>query len=299
MYYIHYYTSQSAHTEDYKRWSGGDKYEEPWVDLVAETEEVHYDIPEDWTNALKFRALDNGTFRFSLTVSYSLDGGETWTELPPNTDSPIVESGKYIMWKGELAPSINGIGTFSSSGRYDAMGCPYSLLNNGHTLASLFKGSTGLVSAKDLMLPASELTMNCYARMFSGCTQLNEAPELPATKMAGVCYEGMFAGCKQLNEAPELPATKMAYSCYHKMFEGCTSLRVSPDLPAMELASGCYEEMFSGCTALSTAPSILPATKLYERCYRSMFRTCTSLWTAPILPAEELVTNCYATMFSG
>ena len=117
---------------------------------------------------------------------------------------------------------------------------------------------------------------SCYYNMFSGCTNLNKAPDLPATTLALGCYNSMFSGCTSLIKAPTLPATTLAKSCYAYMFSGCTSLTQVPALPTTTLVDYCYEGMFSGCTSLIKAPT-LPATTLAKSCYKYMFRNCTSL----------------------
>ena len=61
---------------------------------------------------------------------------------------------------------------------------------------------TNVVSAENLVLPATTLTMGCYATMFNGCTSLVAAPELPATTLANYCYSGMFNGCTSLVAEP-------------------------------------------------------------------------------------------------
>ena len=156
--------------------------------------------------------------------------------------------------------------------------------------------NTVLVSASELLLPATTLAEACYTRMFGGCTSLASAPVLPATTLANLCYVDMFNSCESLTTAPALPATTLAESCYADMFCGCTSLTTAPALPATTLAESCYADMFGGCTALTTAPA-LPATTLAEDCYNSMFYGCTALTTAPTLPATTLAINCYFSMF--
>ena len=161
----------------------------------------------------------------------------------------------------------------------------------------LFKDS-GLISAENLILPATTLELSCYANMFEGCTSLTTAPELPATTLAYNCYDGMFSGCTSLTTAPELPATTLAESCYIFMFWDCTSLTTAPELPATTLAEQCYSGMFKGCTSLTQTP-VLPVTTLAEYCYIGMFRGCTSLTSAPVLPATTLAAHCYDNMFEG
>ena len=36
---------------------------------------------------------------------------------------------------------------------------------------------------------------------------------------------------------------------------------------------------------------------LEEGCYKGMFQVCASLTETPVLPAEDLVTSCYESMF--
>ena len=164
-------------------------------------------------------------------------------------------------------------------------------------LYGLFADS-GLISAENLILPATTLAIWCYTNMFKGCTSLTSAPQLPATTLANSCYHGMFSGCTSLTQAPELPATTLAESCYIFMFWDCTSLTQAPELPATTLAEQCYSGMFKGCTSLTQTP-VLPVTTLAEYCYIGMFRDCTSLTSAPQLPATTLAAHCYDNMFEG
>jgi hypothetical protein len=54
--------------------------------------------------------------------------------------------------------------------------------------------------------------------------------------------------------------------------------------------------MFRECTSLVTPPA-LPATNLASDCYASMFYWCTALTTCPSLPATTLYSYCYSAMF--
>ena len=169
---------------------------------------------------------------------------------------------------------------------------------NGQTFYSLFFNQTSLYDASALKLNTHNLATYCYAGMFSGCTNLTQAPELSATILNDYCYESMFEDCTSLIQAPELPATTLSNDCYGYMFKNCTSLIQAPELPATTLANDCYGFMFQNCTSLNQAPE-LPATQLTEYCYMSMFEDCTSLIQAPELPATTLANDCYNNMFSG
>ena len=310
----------------------------PNVAYCEEENEVHYNpIPDYSKEYLTFVAKESGTFTFSPrnsnVISYSTDGGETWTE----GSSVEVSNGDKVLWKGTMTPqNYYGSGTFSSTANFDVQGNAMSLLFNDnfkeqtnltgkdYAFGSLFSQNTKIVNAKNLSLPATTLASYCYTSMFSNCTNLVTAPELPATTLTNYCYNAMFYGCTNLETAPDLPATTLAERCYSHMFHGCTSLTTAPTLPATTLAENCYEFMFSDCTSLTTAPELsattlvdgcyigifygctnlttvpeLPATTLAIGCYGSMFNNCTSLTIAPVLPATTLVTRCYVNMFKG
>jgi hypothetical protein len=267
--------------------------------------------PVPWRNQyLTFKALESGTFTLSQNaVSYSLDEGVTWNTLAAGTASPSVPAGKTIMWKGTITPSsTTGVGTFSATGSFNALGNAMSLLfgdnfarvktlsNKTGAFFNLFLNNKKLVSAENLSLPALTMAFNGYRSMFQGCSNLVYPPALPATTLNNYCYWYMFYGCSSLLTAPELPAKNMVLQCYNYMFYGCSSLVTAPELPATTLANSCYNSMFRNCTSLKNPPA-LPAMKLQSSCYASMFQSCENLVTPPALPATTLASGCYGFMF--
>ncbi len=94
-------------------------------------------------------------------------------------------------------------------------------------------------------LPATELKLECYSGMFSGCTKLIETPILPATVMAEGCYGNMFSGCSNLKQATDLLATTLAKRCYLNMFLGCSQLH-SLNMYATTLGEDSIKEMLEG-----------------------------------------------------
>ena len=216
---------------------------------------------------LTFEAIESTTFSFSDNdLQYSIDDGVTWTSLPAGTASPIVQAGDKIMWKASLRPvkREEGIGKFSSTGRFNAEGNIMSLLFSDsfadktsiidcdeYAFWSLFSSSS-IVNAENLLLPATTLANNCYSNMFYGCTSLTTAPELPATTLASSCYAFMFRGCTSLITAPELPATTLAGSCYWYMFSGCTKLNYIKCLATDISANKCTSSWVDGVAASGT-----------------------------------------------
>lgn len=287
--------------------------------MCVNENEVHYNPTTEADRYLTFIPLEDSTFKLSINdVNYSLDGGSTWILLAANTDSPIVTAGNKIIWKGELVPnSTNGIGTFSSSGRFNIKGNPMSLLydddfigktslTEANSFRKLFIDNTNLINANELSLSAITLKNSCYSDMFSGCTNLISAPELPATTLARGCYYNMFYNCTNLTTAPELPATILARECYYGMFMGCRSLITAPELLATASLNNdtyevqfVYQYMFQNCTNLVYGPSILPLTTVSNSSYNGMFRNCVNLERAPEILATNVAHSAYDEMFSG
>ena len=280
------------------------------------------------TKPLTFNILSDGTINWvasssdiAKTIDYKLNNGE-WVSITSNTGSSAptitVNSGDKIQFRGNNATYATFSFSFrtflynsfsGSTALFEVEGNIMSLIygddfknkltiSSSNTFYGLFKECVNLVSAENLILPATTLATYCYSNMFEGCTSLTTAPELPATDLANLCYMNMFDGCTSLTTAPELPATTLANYCYASMFNGCTSLTTAPELPVTTLANYCYRSMFSNCTSLTKAP-VLPSTTLADYCYSQMFWNCTSLTTAPALPATTLKKFCYEYMFYG
>lgn len=262
---------------------------------------------------MTIEALENG-LQVKLsgnTISYSLNKGTSWVELASNTYTPAINSGKSIIFKGDLNPtSSNGIGRFSITKKCKLSGNCNSLLfdktagdNNSlegydNAFRCLFSGCTNIASVSETFLPATTLASSCYSNMFQGCTGLTTAPELPATTLASSCYSDMFQGCTSLEKAPNLPAINLANGCYNFMFSKCSGLTTAPELPATTLASSCYSYMFENCTKLTIAPD-LPAPFLKSGCYDGMFFGCTSLEKIKMLAINISPTSCLDKWVNG
>ena len=276
----------------------------PYVAYIEDANRIDWNSKEivDYTTEyLTFNILSAGTINWTAsntdiakTIDYKLnDGG--WVSITSNTGSSAptitVNSGDKLQFRGnneQYATNYSKHNSFGgSTASFEVEGNIMSLIygdnfknnstiSSGYTFEGLFIGCAKLVSAENLVLPATTLTDYCYRSMFSNCTSLTVAPALPATTLASECYKGMFGNCTSLTTAPELPATTLRSECYAGMFGGCSKLTKAPELPATNVPWGCYKGMFIACHSLTTAPE-LPATTLSEHCYDEMFRNCTSL----------------------
>lgn len=218
---------------------------------------------EDWTNVERtipeeesepadpyysqyftFKAVSDCEFYCYLNgtdnVYCSLDGGSTWT-LYEEYYPVSVTAGNSVLWKGEWQGRNNHFqvtyGTYEVEGNImsllygDSFVGQTSLKDIDNVFYMLFNSSDGsdegdnLLNAENLVLPATDLSNNCYAYMFQYCGALTKAPKvLPATTLAEGCYYSMFTGCSSLTTAPTLPATTLVSGCYNSMFSGCSSL---------------------------------------------------------------------------
>ena len=217
---------------------------------------------------------------------------DVWYEYQEGTDEHgEIDHGCTIFDVSKVGGNIMSL-LYGSSFTGNETAFPSGSVENFYELFVGLKGNSKLISASELILPATTLAEACYNEMFLTCTSLTTTPVLPATTLAAGCYGKMFSGCTSLTTAPELPATTLAAKCYSWMFSGCTSLTTAPELPATTLAAGCYSWMFSGCTSLTINDiPILPATTLAEDCYRKTFSSITmnegeyNIWCSENIPA--------------
>jgi hypothetical protein len=187
-------------------------------------------------NYMTIVALEDGVYANlnNNPLEYCIDGSGDWVVLPKNTNTPSINKGQTISFRGECTiSSYSGIGHFTIKGECNLMGNCNSLLFGDN--------------------PSDDLTGKTYA--FSNLFRNNLIVEvaddfLPATILADACYSYMFQACDLLVKAPKLPAMTLANSCYGYMFEDCDSLEVAPDLPAQNLIEYCYISMFNYCSKL-------------------------------------------------
>lgn len=199
---------------------------------------------------------------------YSTDNGITWSnQFDSSRRTAEYPAGTKILMKNantltlNISPSypsynINIMGEIGSTGDFNISGNVMSLIdgdnfrnmtsmivnNTNYTFYSLFSGVAALgrlISAENLILPATTLTPYCYDAMFFGKSYMTSAPELPATVLTEGCYTSTFNSCTALTTAPELPATTLADYCYRSLFESCSNLNYVKCLATDISAYGC------------------------------------------------------------
>ena len=207
-------------------------------------------------------------------LSYSLDGGQTWTDLTlsENTSFSTINTGDKIMFKGvndNLATAWNRYWAFISTKNIKVYGNIMSLLcgdnfithpefktGSTHNLCGLFYKSTNLIDASDLVLPALTLMESCYNGMFRECSNLVNGPKLlPALDVPKDGYSSMFESCIKLVEGPEIDAitvsgtgAMMRMFCMARSSKVTAAMTKSPILRVKnpnEYANG-YQQIFCG-----------------------------------------------------
>ena len=231
------------------------------------------------TKPLTFNILSAGTINWTASntaikkrIEYKLNNG-SWVSITSNTSSSApkinVVEGDKIQFRGnnaQYATSSSKYNSFSgSTASFEAEGNIMSLIygddfknkltiSSDYTFANIFRACANLVSAENLVLPATTLANYCYCYMFYGCTSLTTVPSnlLPATTLADYCYQNMFQGCTSLTTAPVLPAATLANSCYSYMFNGCAKLNYIKCLATDISATGCTKSWVSGVASTGT-----------------------------------------------
>ena len=223
----------------------------------------------------------------NFDIEYSLDSGTTWVGTNSATTSvTIVNSGDTMLLRASASKWANSYSAHTSiacSGNYIVYGNIMSLLygdsyidkvsfTNDFTLAGVFwanmsrSGSdtgtattnTTLISAENLILPATTLRSNCYNGMFRGCVGLEYPPkELPAPVVTTAAYSSMFDECYNLRTIPNIKATSVTdKENFRRMFR-VQNTSVNPrltevHLPHIEtLVTQSFQELFKGQKNLS------------------------------------------------
>ena len=202
-----------------------------------------YIPPHDYSgDYLTFRVLTPGTVfwkafgNLTKTIECKVNEGE-WTSITSTSGGATISvaEGDLVRFRGNdtfYATSKSAYSGFEGgTATYDIEGNIMSLLygdnfaesttlpNESYIFCSLFKKAP-VISAENLILPATTLKNYCYRALFSWCTTLTKAPELPATTLAKGCYWYMFEQCA-ITEAPVLKATTLVNECYGHMFTDC------------------------------------------------------------------------------
>lgn len=294
------------------------------------------------SNTLTLTKTDGGRTPV-ITLEYSTDkvNWTTWTESNNVRTYTIPANGKVYL----RGVNPNGIcynrsnrHTFSSTKNVRASGNIMTIADGvGRRtditrpfFSSLFMDMTTLLTAPNFPSGGMKIGDSSITRMFSGCTNLTNAPSITISSMTnGWCCARMFTNCSSLTDVSNihLNSTNIPQESLLGMFDGCSSLTTPPTITssALTIANGGLNAMFKDCTSLATAPNLnittlnssgtkhcyylflgcsaltdvtkvkLNATTLYSQSYHSMFLGCTSLVTPPEIMATSYFSDSSST----
>lgn len=206
-------------------------------------------------------AIDNSnktiTDRF-VSLYYSVDGGISWlfkkayidkngNGLPSGAFVSVrISAGDKILLRGQTTDNA----IISCSVPYETGGNPLTIVD--FSPRDLFKNSTTLISAEELVLSRTEIT----GGFPKGKENYNGYWE-SYYKGKGI-YKGMFMGCTSLKYAPkEINLLGIDTEDCYQMFEGCTSLLTAPEIKAKYMfPSRACASMFRNCKELVEGPKI-------------------------------------------
>jgi hypothetical protein len=199
----------------------------PSVVLIRKTKEVVFEDYE--TEYFTIMALEDSDFNVCKPINvgymyYSLNN-EEWVEITDAVSFPIKKFDK-IKFKGngnyssDMCSSIFNLQKFNAEGNIMSLIYGDDFIGKKTFSSSSFGGEfqylfahSNIVSAKNLILPALELTEKCYRYMFSGCKSLIQAPTLNAPKLVKECYESMFELCESLIDIKMMALDISAENC--------------------------------------------------------------------------------------
>ena len=188
------------------------------------------------------------------TIEVSINDGP-WSSITSSSGGTLIggSSGDTIMVRGDntaYATDVNHYSCFKSqTGSFMVYGNIMSLvdstgftsaatLSSAWTFANLFRDNLQIISAENLVLPATGLTENCYRNMFYGCFNLTTAPELPAATLVDSCYRSMFDNCGKLSAITCLATDISANNCtYYWTYGAGTSAQSGTFTKAASMTS--------------------------------------------------------------
>jgi uncharacterized protein YjdB/uracil-DNA glycosylase len=288
---------------------------ETWTDVTPEEtrtgslyEELSWDCNDFSSMYFTIHSLeDNNVIHIRRSgptnniENYSLDGGENWQVMTSGSGDKTIatlNSGDTMLVKcvtNAWASDYNKCNSFYSTKNIKVYGNIMSLLYGdnftGQTsattkcaLCGIFFGTTSpssanpnttLVSANNLVLPATTVGVSTYNGMFRVCTNLVDCPRLlPATTLYQDTYSSMFEGCTSLVEGPEIMATTIANtsstSCMQRMFcmnrnsKVTAAMTKSPVLRIVNptIAGNTYQQLFCGNGSLTEVTILAEGTNL-------------------------------------
>lgn len=274
---------------------------------------------EDGNNVYWRTTVNNsGLFK---TIEISLDLGKTWNSYRSSFSDNLVATlnkGDKLWARG--TNSAYGISTgcshFELSKEYIVYGNIMSIIDkdnyqNNKTLTTSYPlnrqfQNSQIISAENLILPATTLTMGAYEYMFYNCKKLKIGPkELVNSSGGNNVYNRMFYECTSLKTSPDIKRNKfesrdctlmfynsgieelkiqsditIGYQSFYQICYICNKLKKIPDTLSILVNSsdGSFQQAFYNCINLRGPLTLtISGENLRSNTFESAFYGCSSL----------------------
>lgn len=215
--------------------------------------DVSLDNGRTWTTSTYKQAssVTSSTTAVSYTLASGINSGQSIMLRGDNSDFSLGANGGGTFYTNKANNwSFNATNSFSVSGNImtliDRTG-KKSVVEKDYMFFCLFSGSTRIVDAKGLVIPATTLSYYSYGSMFYGCSKLQNAPlVIPDATVQRMCYRSMFENCVSLVESPHIqfknnPMINISTSgaVFFYTFKGCSSLnKINVDFETWDSEKG-------------------------------------------------------------
>ena len=245
---------------------------------------VFPDIPENQKPYLCFEALEDG-LQVSLSdngdgqsLEYSLDKN-TWNVINKEELTPSVNAGSKVYFRGNLIPhydnatpsSSKGIGTFSTTKKFNLSGTPCSLLFGGNislylnisdlkaSFIRLFAKTQVMNVLNPYFIPCTALSNYCCYGMFADCIELIDADLeiLDNRNLGGIntySFVVIFKNCNNLLRGIRSIKTQ-GLAMLANAYENCYKLTRPTNLDIIELSTSLMNKTYYNCLSLKHPPN--------------------------------------------
>jgi hypothetical protein len=168
--------------------------------------------------------------------------------------------------------------------------------------SGMFRGCSNLKECAKLPEGNYKCRNYVFYYMYADCVNITNPCEFPSgysidEQNSKNVFDSMFSGCVNLQTAPDLSwVNNVGRETFKYMFKNCTSLLTPPKMPDLDFTSSddsICREMFYGCTSLTESP-ILYSSLIPNNGYRQMFAYCPNLSKITCLATEFV--NTYSVM---
>ena len=201
-------------------------------------------------------------------IKYTINGGEEQT-IPKNTEGSydiVVKKGDVVQLYSTNTTLGGGGGGIAARATTRSVDDGAKHINIRPSMKTEIYGNVmSLLKGKDNLEGATEIEgKNAFYGLFAGADKLVSSEDrelvLPATTLKEGCYDNMFTGCKNIEKAPELPAPTLVKDCYSGMFAGCSKLSEVKCLATDVSAEGCTDGWLADAGTEAETPPVIEVT---------------------------------------